>query len=408
MRKLAIITILGVLAVSCVKPDDDPKNNPLNPIELSTKSVELVQKGDTFGLAFLEQINAATNKDYVISPLSMQFLLGMVLNGAQGETATQICNVLGYGADDVASVNDFCLSMLQQLHLLDKKTKLSLANAIFVDDGWPLNDSYKKTVGQYYMAEMSNLDFSDNEGSLKAINGWCSKNTNGLIPKVLDEVNSDILAYLINALYFKSQWTDKFPTNATAPEPFTAEDGTKSTVSMMKQTHQMTYTEDNIFRAVRVPYGNGAFSMTVFLPQQGHKLAEVVSDLKKTGWHAVREGMRSYEVDLWLPKFETKYHIRLNDILSEMGMPLAFDRTSADFAAMSPYALCLSFVQQDAIIKVDEEGAEAAAISVAGMEKCTSAGPGETVVFHADQPFLYLISEASTGAILFAGRFGAK
>lgn len=408
MRKIAIFAIVAALAVSCGKPDDDPKNNPLKPIELSTKSVELVQKGDTFGLAFLEQVNAAATKDYIISPLSMQILLGMVLNGAQGETAAQICNVLGYGAGDTPAVNEFCLSMLQQLPALDKKTKLTLANAIFVDDGWPLLDTYKQNVGKYYMAEVSNLDFGNNEASLKAINGWCSKQTNGLIPKVLDEVNHNILAYLLNALYFKSQWTDKFNTSLTAQEAFTAEDGTKSTVSMMKRLDDAQYTEDEVFRAVRLPYGNGAFSMTVFLPQQGNKLADVVGRLKKIGWGAVRESMRSYEVDLWLPKFETKYHIELNDILSAMGMPLAFDRMLADFTAMSPYALCLSFVQQDAVIKVDEDGAEAAAISVAGMEKCTSAGPGETVVFHADQPFLYLISEASTGAILFAGRFGAK
>ena len=119
-------------------------------------------------------------------------------------------------------------------------------------------------------------------------------------------------------------------------------------------------------------------------------------------------GMFHCDVDLWLPKFETKYHIKLNDILSAMGMPSAFDDKSADFKAMSDYALCLSFVQQDAVIKVDEEGTEAAAVSAAGMMKATSVGPGERVVFHADHPFIYLITESSSGAVLFAGRYGAK
>ena len=113
-------------------------------------------------------------------------------------------------------------------------------------------------------------------------------------------------------------------------------------------------------------------------------------------------------VDLWLPKFETNYHIKLNDLLSEMGMPNAFDGSKADFLAMSDYALCLSFVQQDAAIKVDEEGTEAAAVSSAGMMKNTSEGFDSFATFHADHPFLYLITESSTGAVLFAGRYAGK
>ena len=113
-------------------------------------------------------------------------------------------------------------------------------------------------------------------------------------------------------------------------------------------------------------------------------------------------------MDLWLPRFETKFHIKLNDILSEMGMPRAFDDALADFKAMSDYALCLSFVNQDAVIKVDEEGAEAAVVSSAGMKKETAAAPGDHEVFHADHPFLYLITETSSGAVLFAGRYSEK
>ena len=113
------------------------------------------------------------------------------------------------------------------------------------------------------------------------------------------------------------------------------------------------------------------------------------------------------DVDLWLPKFETKFHIDLNDILSEMGMASSFDALKADFTAMSADAMCLSFVKQDAVIKVDEEGTEAAVVSSAGM-LATSAGPGDHIVFHADHPFLYLITESSTGAVLFAGKYSGK
>ena len=176
---------------------------------------------------------------------------------------------------------------------------------------------------------------------------------------------------------------------------------------MMKNLEDYLYQDNDDFRVVSLPYGNGAFSMKVILPQAGKSLVDVTSALKTADWDQFLSKMVTCNVDLWLPKFETKYSKKLNDILSEMGMPSAFSAEAADFKAMSDDALCLSFVKQDAAIKVDEEGTEAAAISSAGL-KATSAGPGEHIVFHADHPFLYLITESSTGAILFAGKYGGK
>ena len=411
MRLISLLAA-GVAALlttaSCDKWGDD-NNNPYKPLTLTTKSAEFVEKGNAFTFNFIERINKAAEADYIISPLSMQILLGMILDGAQGDTADEICSVLGYGQGEVAAVNEYCLSMLQQLPSLDKKTRLTMANAIFVDDGWPLKESYKSTVGQYYQAQVANLDFADATGSLRAINGWCSDHTNGLIPKVLDEVSTDMLAYLFNAMYFKSQWKEKFDKKDTAEESFKDEAGTsQGKVRMMKQNKSYGYNENDIYKVVKLPYGNGAFSMYVFLPTGKNRLSDVTATLRKADWSRLRYDLVTCEVDLWLPRFETKFHIRLNDILSEMGMPLAFDRVKADFKAMSEYALCLSFVNQDAVIKVDEEGSEAAVVSSAGMMKETALPPGEHVVFHADHPFLYLITEASSGAVLFAGRYSGK
>ncbi len=412
MHKISILAALTAIVLSgsaCSKIfGDDSKNNEYKPLKLTTKSAEFAEKGSTFTFQFIDQINTASTKDYIISPLSMQFVLGMVLDGAKGETAEEICQVLGYGAGETEAVNEYCLSMLQQLPALDKKTKLTIANAIFVDDGWPLQDNYKRTVGKYYQAEVSNLNFADGAASLKAINGWCADHTNGLIPQILDKVDRDMLAYLLNALYFKSQWKDKFDKANTSDESFTDESGTRSKLPMMKQNKAYGYTETDVYQAVSLPYGNGAFSMYVFLPKEKYGVSDITASLRKADWNLVRGSLSTCQVDLWLPRFETKYHIKLNDILSEMGMPLSFDPVHADFSAMSDYALCLSFVQQDAIIKVDEEGSEAAAVSSVGMLRTASAGPEKYVVFHADHPFLYLITESSTGAVLFAGRYSGK
>ena len=268
MHKISILAALTAIALSgsaCSNIfGDDSKNNEYKPLQLTTKSAEFVEKGNTFTFNFIDRINASTKQDYVISPLSMQFLLGMILDGAQGDTADEICSVLGYGQGEVAAVNEYCLSMLQQLPSLDRKTRLTIANAIFVDDGWPLKDSYKTTVSQYYQAQVANLDFADATGSLKAMNGWCASHTNNLIPKVLDEVSTDMLAYLFNAMYFKSEWTDRFSKSATADEPFTVESGQKRPVKMMKQEREFEYGENSHFRWVVLPYGNSVKPLTVW------------------------------------------------------------------------------------------------------------------------------------------------
>ena len=411
MKHFAIISALMAIlmgSISCEKiGGDDPKDNPYKRLELTTKSAEFARQGNDFAFNFIDRVNEITQGDFIISPLSMQFLLGMILDGAQRQTADEICSVLGYGAGEVDAVNEYCLSMLQQLPNLDKKTKLAIANAIVVNQKYQLLDSYKATVGKFYDAEVANMDFADVTGTTKKINKWCSDHTNGLIKEIIEKVNPDMLAYLMNAMYFKSEWKQKFPKGNTSSETFTTEGGTKTSVPMMKIEKSFLYQDNDVIRAIRLPYGNGAYSMIVILPVEGKTLSDVTDYLNGKEWDAFASSLVSCDVDLWLPKFETSFRIKLNDILCAMGMPTAFNKDLADFSAMSMPSPYLSYVQQDAIIKVDEEGTEAAVVSSAGM-MATSAGPGDHIVFHADHPFLYLITESSTGAILFAGKYSGK
>ena len=413
MNKLLVLLVSALCMGGLTSCDREqvykPEDNPYKSLSLNTRQAGYVSEGTAFSLSFLNEIQKSSDKDYVISPLSMQFLLGMILDGARGETADQICNLLGYGAGEINEVNEYCRTMLDQLPKLDKCTKLALANAIIVDDGWPLLSSYKKDVTKYYDAEVSNLDFSKTKESAAAINKWCSDHTEGLIPKILDETDPNMLAYLLNALYFKSKWSSPFVKSLSAKEDFTYANGKVGKVKMMKADREIAYMSNAFCSGVKLPYGNGAFSMMVLRPADGKNPTDVTEWLVANSWDKVRGSFRERTVDLWLPSFETKFHINLNDILSAMGMPDSFDPVKADFRNMSEYALCLSFVNQDAIIKVDEDGTEAAAISSAGMYKNTSvAVPEPPVVFHADKPFIYLITENSTGAILFAGRYSAE
>ena len=413
MNKLLLLLVSAAFAgafTSCdPEPAPGPEENPYKKLTLDTRQAEYVSEGTAFSLSFLNEVQKAADKDYVISPLSMQFLLGMILDGAKNETADQICNMLGYGKGEIKEVNKYCRTMLDQLPKLDKCTKLAIANAIIVDEGWPLLASYKKDVKDFYDAEVSNLDFSKTKESADAINKWCSDHTEGLIPKILDETDPDMLAYLLNALYFKSKWSSPFTKSLSAKEDFTYAGGKVGKVKMMKDERETGYMTTAFCSGVKLPYGNGAFSMIVLRPAEGKDVSDVTKWLVSNSWDKIRGSFSERTVNLWLPSFETKFHINLNDILSQMGMPDAFDPAKADFRNMSDYALCLSFVNQDAIIKVDEDGTEAAAISSAGMYKNTSVSmPEPPVVFHADKPFIYLIVEKSTGAILFAGRYSGE
>ena len=384
--------------------EETPVENPLKKIELDTRSEAFVRQGKTFAFEFLRRMNEVQKTSFVISPLSMQFLLGMILDGAQGETADEICRVLGYEAGDVRAINAFASSMLEQLPAVDKETALSIADAVFVNDRCSILDSYRTSVVQNYDATVSDLDFSDVGEATNRINQWCSDHTNGMITHVLDQVDATVLAYLMNAVYFKSRWKEPFPAEATSQERFLDEEGKESTVPMMKNAGSFLYQENEYFSAVRLPYGNGAFQMTVILPQKGKVIQDAVSVLDAHGWSEITGRWSKREVDVWLPKFETKFHIDLNQLLSEMGMPTAFDELKADFRAMSAQALFLSQVMQDAVIRVDEEGTEAAAVSTGNMATSIP----QYSMFHADHPFLYLITESSTDAILFAGKFSGQ
>lgn len=409
----AVIALFPLLLLSCNTIEDDDKDdgdNPLTPISLTTKQYGFVDAGNTFAGRFIDKIDENSLKqkenEWIVSPLSLQIALGMLLNGAQGETADEICQTLGYGKGETAEVNAWCKLMLEQLPQLDKKTDLTLADAIFYNNKLSLKAPYRDAVGTNYKAALEALDFTKTKASADVINKWCEKQTKGLIPHVLDEVCPDYLAYLVNALYFKSQWMEKFAKGDTGNETFYQENGSKGKVKMMKQDgNKFQYGENEIWQAIRLPYGNGAFAMTVVLPQKGHTVRDITAALGKgkkitTSWNM--------EADLWLPRFETKYHINLNEILMSLGMLKSFT-PAADFSALSDYPSFVGFVQQDAVIKVDEEGSEAAAVTVIGMEMSAYIPSTPTkVVFHADHPFLYLISETSTGTILFAGKYAGN
>jgi len=396
MKKFALLAMLTAGTLSAQN------------LTLSPEQKAMAQSGNDFSFRFLQQIDKIEEGDWFVSPMSLQFLLGVILNGAQKETAAEIARTLGFEAGELEAINDYNRSMLRLLPKLDPATQLSIGSAVFVNAPYPLLKSYKKQVEKYYDAEVRNLDFQAEEASTKAINSWCSKQTQGLIPSVIDKVDPAIFAYLLNAIYFKGTWADKFNERATEDRPFHRADGSEKQVKMMEQERKFYYSANDDFKMVRLPYGNSSFQMIALLPQEGRTTADVLAALDAESWQTLRKRMDYVKVNLWLPRFETKYHIRLNDILTNMGMARSF-KPGANFKSMSLFADYLDFVQQDAIIKVDEKGSEAAAVTTAGVALATAVAVQPPVYeFHADKPFLYLIVESTTGSVLFAGEYTGK
>ena len=414
MKKVFILAAIAAISLSCSEIDDPVSVNDLIPrkdIVLTKAQAEFVKANNGFALdLFRNVVREAKGESLLISPLSVTIDFGMVNNGAVGQTQKEIYETLGYKESSVEGLNDFCHTMMSQSGKVDPSTKLEIANAAVVNKMYPgLKDSFTKTVKSVYDAEVIYKDFSK-EDIKKLVNDWCDRKTHGMIPELLKSpVQADEYAHFLNAVYFKGVWTNKFKKDDTKKESFTREDGSKMTVRMMHQKDQFNYGSiPDLCTAVSLPYGNQAYQMTLLLPMEGKSLADLVGKLDAGAWGRLM--LFGVDVDVKIPSFETEYFVSLKDLLPKMGIKQAFS-TAADFSAMSsaPY-LYIGDVLHKAKIKVDEEGTEAAAVTDITM-MCGSAGPGSTpptYEFHADRPFLYVITEISTGAIYFIGQYTGR
>ena len=235
------------------------------------------------------------------------------------------------------------------------------------------------------------------------MNQWCSDNTNNLIKNVIEETNASDLIYLMNALYFKGQWMQdyEFKESNTRLLEFTLEDESKTTVPIMNQRNHLRQVENEVFTGVSLPFGNNAFSMRLFLPQEGVSLNEMVSELATPGYHASSEEWEIGAINLFMPKFKIAYKHSYNDVLTKMGMEKTFSGEGDYSGAFEGLDMSVSNVEQHTFLEVNEKGAEAAAVTVVNG---TTAPLFRAVVFN--RPFVFQIRENSTGCVLFMGRVG--
>ena len=369
-------------------------------IELAEGERKLIESNNDFAFNLFRK--ARGDKSKIISPLSITFALGMLNNAADGQTLKEINETLGFGEAGADGINAFCQKMLRESNDLDAKTKALIANTIFVNEGlgYRLQQGFVDKANTYYNAEPQSRDFADGE-TMDVINQWANDHTMGMIPKVLDEDSFDpnVVSYLLNALYFKGMWSDPFDKDLTQNESF---GGGEEVPMMHKMGTDFQYTENDLYQAIRLPYGNGAYRMDIFLPREDKTVGEVLETLNGSNWQF--KGVWK-EVDLKLPRFETETFQPLVDTMKDLGMPSAFT-LAAEFPWFCNTPVYISNMFQSAKIKLDEEGTEAAAVTV--IVPGESAMPDEPKRFHANRPFLYIISEQSTGAIFFIGQYSGS
>ena len=377
--------------------------------DVPAKAVEVLPDMDTgaaaaadFGVR-LFQTTMEEGTNTLISPLSVLYALAMTANGADGETLAQMEQVLGMDAENL---NSFMLAYMDQLPK-GKAYKMSLANSIwFKDDpAFTVENSFLRTNADYYGAGVYKAPFDD--GTRNDINNWVKDHTDGMIPEIIDEIPSDAIMYLVNALAFEAEWDEIYEKTQVWGGDFTTEDGTRQDVEMM-HSQENAYLEDDLATGFIKYYKGRKYAFAALLPNAGVTVSEYVDSL--TGEHLLEmlSDPEHVQTIVTLPKFETEYDIEMSAHLEAMGMPDAFDYRVADFSRMGTYTgedvnICIDRVIHKTFISVAENGTKAGAATVVEMdtEGAMSVEDYREVVL--DRPFVYMLIDCETNLPFFIG-----
>jgi serine protease inhibitor len=378
------------------------------PTETEKRSDELAKSIDSslidantrFAFDILQElVSEDRGKNVFISPLSILIALAMTYNGAAGDTNLAMAEALQFSGFGLEELNQGFSDLMGSLVKADEQVEISIANSMWYGFGFEADDNFIERNKTYYNSEVRELDFSD-PGAAGTINRWIEGATKGKIEKMLDAVPGDAVMYLINAIYFKGDWTHRFSERATRDEEFTLETGGTKKVPMMHIEQQFRHARGNNLGFLRLPYGREKLVMYILLPDEGEALEEIIGELDDESWNRLKSGLAEKEVALAMPKYRIEYGVKLlNDVLTKMGMGPAFE-PQADFSGIDP-GLFISRVLHKAVIEVNEKGSEAAAATAVEMVK---SAPPEPVEFIVNRPFFFAIADDRTGSILFMGK----
>ena len=406
-RCLPVFALLAWAVASCsdvTGPSLAPELITELPRSLSQAEVDLIEANNVFALKLFREIDAqsAPDSNIFVSPLSISMALGMTYNGAAGETRLAMGRTLEVQDLSLDAVNQGYRDLIDLLFNLDPQIEWQLGNSIWYRDGFFVEPSFLDVNRTFFDAQVNALDFGAPDAA-DIINQWVSESTNGRIEEIVaDPIDADMMMFLINAIFFKGSWRNQFDRSLTRDAPFTLRDGTVITTPMMshQETMEVRLAGDDLVSVLELPYGGDAFTMTVVLPRPDVSLESVIEVLDTERWASWISDLRDRESFVELPKFSFEYEIELEDVLTALGMGIAFDDRAADFTGIHPPGgLFISEVKHKTFIQVDEEGTEAAAVTQVVLAQAS--GPG---LFAVNRPFLFAIRERLSGTILFMGK----
>jgi serine protease inhibitor len=385
---VALLFLNGLNVIAALPPDQE--------------KLAAANAGFAFGL--LKQIvqqQPATN--VFISPYSASVVLEMIANGAAGKTKEEMDRVLGVGGLTEDRLNQACKEMDASIRSAQSNVVLTLANSIWYRPGVELKPEFSAANRDYFGAALNALDFTDPR-SAGVMNRWAEQNTQGKIKRIVEPpIPGSFQLFLANAIYFKGTWLTQFDKKETRQRPFHLTSGSQKNVPMMQQKGHFLYQEGNGFQAIQLPYAGKRLGMFVLLPQTNSSLEKLLASFDGSSWrNVILPKFTSQEGMIALPRFKLEYEVKLKQMLRAMGMKLAFER-SADFSGMSSTALYVDEVKQMSFVEVNEEGTEAAAVTVGGIKATSVRVEPKPFQMIVDRPFLFLIHDMQTSSVLFLG-----
>jgi serine protease inhibitor len=362
----------------------------------------LVEANTKFGFKlFQEVLKQDSNKNVFVSPTSIAIALSMTYNGASGETQQAMAKALELQGMSLPDINQANEALKATLEKADPDVQLAIANSLWAKQGIPFKPEFLQSNQQFYKAKVTELNFSSPDAT-KTINGWVKENTRGKIDRIINQIQPNDVLFLINAVYFKGNWSKQFDKSQTTERPFYLSNGTQKQHPMMSQSGKYRYYENETLQAVSLPYGKGRLSFYVFLPKKNTNLKTFEQQLSLENWQQWMNQFQMRSGSIQLPRFKFDYDIQLNNALKALGMETAFSN-QANFSNMTSASVAIDEVKHKTFVEVNEEGTEAAAATSVGMVLTSAPMPQEPFQMVVDRPFFCAIRDNETGTILFMG-----
>jgi serpin B len=397
MKKMMAFIGFALLTASSCNESDEPvvESEPF-----SLKSAEIIEQAAAFNWEMFKSVNdlAEPGDNVVVSPISIMQAFGMAINGATGDNLEEMLSVMGFANSE--GLNEACKNIRGALATADPKVAMEIANSAWYRDDFSINEAFFDALRTYYAARVSGLDFDNTDQAKQIMNDWVKDATRGKIPSIIDRIEKSHILFLINAVYFNGEWSSRFDKSKTTDAPFFLADGASVNVKMMQQKEDFQFYSGENYSALRLPYGDKSFAMTLILPEGSEDVNGLVNNLGNGLWDQLVEPVSESEVDVYLPRFKVECTFDLIPALKAVGMERAFYDVYG-FRNIADDDIIISDVRHKTFIEVDERGTEAAAVTSIGFE--LSSMP-MVHVFRVDRPFVFVISEMETGAILFAGK----